>query len=219
MSAFQFAGVICTPIHAITIGMMGRKNAMIVGTACMLIANTGLGLLALIPYDRWGWFFTCSLLIRFLQGYGDTLATTTALSLISTNYSEEKTKYIGFMEAAGGLGLMIGPAFGSFLYSYLNYAWTFYFLSIAIGINLIVLIIFIPQKLNNNLEFSFDRINLTKGLLMGINTLAMSVHSRNQQIENHNVKSILEHLSQEDQKSKHLIQKSASFTKSSEDLR
>ena len=152
MSAFQFAGVICTPIHAITIGIMGRKNAMLYGTWCMLAANTGLGMLALIPYDNWGWFYFFSLIIRFLQGYGDTLATTTALSLISTNFSEDKTKYIGFMEAAGGLGLMIGPSFGSFLYGYLDYAWTFYILSIFIGINLVILVLYIPNELNNKQE-------------------------------------------------------------------
>lgn len=66
MSAFQFAGVICTPIHAITISKMGRKNAMIIGTICMLIANTCLGMLALISYDKPQTFYICSLLVRFL---------------------------------------------------------------------------------------------------------------------------------------------------------
>jgi MFS family permease len=37
------------------------------------------------------------------------------------------------MEAAGGLGLMVGPPMGGFLYGYLNYAMTFYFFSIVIG--------------------------------------------------------------------------------------
>ena len=129
--------------------MMGRKNAMLVGIFCMLVSNTGLGMLALIPYDNWKLFFGLSILIRFLQGYGDTLATTTALSLITSNYSSEKTKFIGYMEAAGGLGLMVGPPIGSFLYGYLNYAWTFYSLSITIFINLFVLVIFLPNELNN----------------------------------------------------------------------
>jgi MFS family permease len=71
------------------------------------------------------------------------------------------------MEAAGGLGLMIGPSIGSFLYGYLNYAWTFYFFSILIGINLILLVIYIPNKLNNTNEFSFDRNKITIGLFPG----------------------------------------------------
>jgi MFS family permease len=186
--------------------MMGRKNAMLIGTACMLISNTGLGMLALIPYTRPGWFYFCSLATRFLQGYGDTLATTTALSLISTNFSEDKAKYIGYMEAAGGLGLMIGPSVGSFLYGYLNYAWTFYFLSICIGINLILLAIYTPNKLNNTNEFSFDRTSLTKGFLISRQIIMpLSVNGRNQEVQNHNVKSILEHLTGEDSKNKQLI--------------
>ena len=123
---------------------MGRKNAIIVGFICMLIANTGLGMLSLIPYGQWELFYTLSLLIRFLQGYGDTLVTTTALSLISTIYSDDKTKYISAFEAAGGLGLLVGPPLGGFLYGYLSYAWTLYFFSTLIGGCLLLQIVFVP---------------------------------------------------------------------------
>lgn len=66
LATFNFAGVVCTPIHAVTISRMGRKNAIVVGLVCMLISNTGLGMLALIPYERWGLFYFCSVLIRFI---------------------------------------------------------------------------------------------------------------------------------------------------------
>lgn len=209
MSAFQFAGVICTPIHAITIGKMGRKNAMIVGTGCMLIANTGLGMLALIPNGHPYWFFCVSLIIRFLQGYGDTLATTTALSLITTNYTEDKQKYISFMEAAGGLGLMVGPSIGSFLYGFCDYAWTFYTLSIFIAANLAVSIIFIPQKLNNVIDPSYDRNVLLSSFIPGRSYI--SVVARSATIDNHNVKNILEHLDNSDPKNEALIAKGISL--------
>lgn len=127
---------------------------MIVGTTVMLLANTGLGLLALIDYDQPYVFFFFSIIVRFFQGYGDTLVTCTALSLITTNWSEEKTKYISFMEASAGLGLMIGPPMGASLYGVLNFAWTFYFFSFLIGICLIMQIAFLPNKLNDSKVFN-----------------------------------------------------------------
>ena len=149
LGSFQFAGVICNPIHSRTISKMGRKNAIIIGTSCMLVGNTGMGLCSLIPYERWGTFYFFSLVLRFLMGYGDTLAVTTMYSLITTTFTEEKSKYIGIMEAAQGLGLMIGPLLGGFLYPLLKYASTFYFFSLLIAINLFIQIKFISPKFNN----------------------------------------------------------------------
>ena len=50
LSAFQVAAVIFPKVHAITIHMMGRKNAILFGFFCIFISTMGLGLLALIPY-------------------------------------------------------------------------------------------------------------------------------------------------------------------------
>jgi len=190
MSAFQFAGVLCTPIHAVTISKMGRKNAIIVGFVCMLVANTGLGMLALINYDNWRLFYFFSCLIRFIQGYGDTLATTTALSLISTNFQDEKTKYISIMEAAGGLGLMVGPPMGGFLFGIFNYAWTFYLFSVLITVNLLLQIYYVPNCLNNSVEHTFERSLLVSGQY-GSSRSYVTINTRNHIIDRHNVRNIL----------------------------
>ena len=34
-------------------------------------------------------------------------------------------KYLGWAEVATGIGLMMGPALGSFIYGFLNYTFTF----------------------------------------------------------------------------------------------
>jgi MFS family permease len=207
MSVFQFAGVIFTPIHAITISKMGRKNAMLVGEVCMFVANVGLGMLAIIPYDRPGTFYTLTLLI---QGYGNTLTTTTALSLISTNFSEDKQKYIAYFEAAGGLGLMIGPPLGSFLYGIVDYAWTFYLLSLFIGLNGLISYLFIPDQLNRQNVINLDRNQLVSNFLYSVSFKSMSVYQRNNQVDSHNVKMILEHLDN-DPENKKLIKKGVSL--------
>ena len=148
MSMFQLAGVVCPPIHSVTMVKMGRKNAIIVGFLCMIIANTGLGLLSWIPDDSWILFFVLSILIRFLQGYGDSLATTVDLALITANFSENRIKYVGIMEASAGVGMILGPPMGGLIYSYMDYACTFYIFSIIISLNLIIQIINVPSILN-----------------------------------------------------------------------
>ena len=51
LCCFNLAGVVCTPIHAITISRMGRKNALLVGFWAILISNTALGLCASISAE------------------------------------------------------------------------------------------------------------------------------------------------------------------------
>jgi MFS family permease len=150
MCCFQFAGVVCPPIHSVTMVKMGRKNAVIVGFVCMIAANTGLGLLSFIPDTHWAVFYGTSMIIRFIQGYGDSLYTVVALSLISSNFPESRTKYVSLLEAANGFGLIIGPPMGGLAYSYLGYSWTFYAFSIFLSTNLILVIIYIPSILNKN---------------------------------------------------------------------
>jgi predicted MFS family arabinose efflux permease len=49
LCAFEVSAVLSTPIHAITISKMGRKNAMLIGMVAILIATYMLGFLAYIP--------------------------------------------------------------------------------------------------------------------------------------------------------------------------
>jgi len=51
LCCFNLAGVVCTPIHAITISRMGRKNALLVGFWAILLSNTALGLCSLISEE------------------------------------------------------------------------------------------------------------------------------------------------------------------------
>jgi MFS family permease len=40
----------------------------------------------------------------------------TLFSIIGTNFPGDKGKYFGYIEAAVGLGLIVGPPLGSFMY-------------------------------------------------------------------------------------------------------
>ena len=49
LGCFQIAGIFCTPIHAVTISKMGRKNSIVFGFTLILMANTALGAIDLLP--------------------------------------------------------------------------------------------------------------------------------------------------------------------------
>ena len=80
LGAFQVAGILCTPIHAVTISKMGRKNSIVFGFTLILMANTALGAVSLLPYTprdplapdvpvyqkNWVSFFLISCFTRFV---------------------------------------------------------------------------------------------------------------------------------------------------------
>ena len=66
LCAFEVAGIICTPLIPVVLGSFGRKNAIILGFAMLIVSNTGLGLLSMVPDSNWKMFWGLSILIRFI---------------------------------------------------------------------------------------------------------------------------------------------------------
>jgi MFS family permease len=130
LTSFNFAGVVCSPIHAVTISKMGRKNALMIGFVCIFLSNTALGVCALCHDPVL--FTVCCCLARFFQGYGDSLAMATSFSMISINFPDKKEKYISLIGASMGIGLFLGPPLGSLIYGRFGFACVFYFFSIWI---------------------------------------------------------------------------------------
>lgn len=133
MNSFELSGVMFTPLHAVTMSYIGRKNAILIGMLILMLTNTAMGLLSMS--SDWKWFFSLSIVIRFIEGYGDTLAMTAFFSVICSKFPTQKTRYIGYLESSIGLGLMAGPPIASLIYGRFGYALAFYFFTIAVGIN------------------------------------------------------------------------------------
>ena len=74
----------------------------------------GLGLLDFV--DDKLLFILFSFIWKFLCGIGAGINSTSSFAIISTHYKQEREKYIGYMENAAGLGLLLGPTAGSVLY-------------------------------------------------------------------------------------------------------
>lgn len=76
--------------------------------------------------NSYGFIIMC-LVFRFLQGLGDAFAQTACklafisnligFSVVTSQFTEEREKYLGYTEASIGVGQMIGPVIGSLIYS------------------------------------------------------------------------------------------------------
>ena len=65
-------------------------------------------------------------------------------SIITIEFPEDSDKYLGWAEAATGLGLMVGPALGSLVYGFFQYFYTFIFFAGMLVVGGIILIIALP---------------------------------------------------------------------------
>lgn len=90
----------------------------------MFIANIALGSLHFISKDQPILFITLAVVIRFFQGIGDSISLSTSFSLVSMTFSEEKAIYIAYLESSWGLGTLVGPPLGSFVYAIGGYQMT-----------------------------------------------------------------------------------------------
>lgn len=88
MSSFEFAGVICGPIHAVTMSKMGRKNAIIIGHILILLTTVSLGLISNIEKTEWKTFYAVACLVRFVQGYADSLIQAASFSIVGTTFAD-----------------------------------------------------------------------------------------------------------------------------------
>jgi MFS family permease len=67
-------------------------------------------------------------------------------------FSEDRELYIGRAEAIAGVGLMVGPVIGGFLFTAFDYFFTFFIFSLILAINLIVSIVITPSSLNQSVS-------------------------------------------------------------------
>lgn len=64
----------------------------------------------------------------------------------------------GYTESAIGMGLMIGPVLGQLLYNVLGFEYTFYCISGILCIPFILIIFFVPNKLNRSSQERNDSL-------------------------------------------------------------
>ena len=125
---------------------IGRKNSILFGYACEVITTLSFGLISYIEDDNY--FLGMAIIIRLCTGTVDAFINTSAMSIITIEFSEQRELFCGYCEMGYGLGLMLGPVFGSIIYSYTNYRDTFYIFTGMVFIGFVVSFFLIPWEIN-----------------------------------------------------------------------
>lgn len=81
----------------------------------------GLGLLFYIPNEYPTLFIVLNVILRFVQGYGDSLTFSACYSVIMQTFIINKQLYISYAEVSFGIGSVVGPILGSVFFSKYGY--------------------------------------------------------------------------------------------------
>jgi MFS family permease len=81
-------------------------------------ATVGFGLITYIPADhehcttKWT-FFGAAVFVRSVQGIADAFIVPACYSMVTIEFPENASKYVGYIEMALGTGMMLGPVIGT----------------------------------------------------------------------------------------------------------
>ena len=141
------AVIVASPFIGKLIPKFGRRVLIQFGVTLMGFSFICFGLLHLI--DDPSLYIVLALIIRLMQGFASSMIQTTIYSICTNFYPDKKEALVGYLEAVTGVGLILGPLIGSFLYSYGGFSFTFYafgslFIVFSMFINFII-----PSKVNH----------------------------------------------------------------------
>ena len=68
---------------------------------------------------------------------------------MTIEFPKRREAYIGYCQAAVGLGLMLGPVLGQLIYTKVHYAATFYIFGGILTCALVIVVVIIPGHLNH----------------------------------------------------------------------
>eukprot|EP00117_Sycon_ciliatum_P004709 scpid67482/ scgid8962/ MFS-type transporter SLC18B1; Solute carrier family 18 member B1 len=141
-SIATFAEFLAAPILA--------KDLVNVGSKLMLVLSTFeiSAMMFLFSFvnkiELWSIFLAMCLIIRLVQGISTAANFVSSFSLLVGAFPESNGLVNGVLRCANGVGYAMGPAIGGVLYDVDGFALPFYVLSGVLGINLVLLVMFIP---------------------------------------------------------------------------
>ncbi len=146
MVSFEVIGLIAAPFVGSFLERLGRKNFIVTGYIIIVISSCLLALTALIE-DSIAYFSVC-IVARLGQGLGNICIHVTCYSILTSIFSEDREKYIGYGEAATGLGLALGPVLGGILNNAIKYLGAFMVFAGLLLVFGVLNFFFIPNSLN-----------------------------------------------------------------------
>lgn len=113
-SAYPLSNLLAVPVSTRLCSALGRPRAFILGASIEALFGIAFGYAhALVPAAALKWLYLC---IRFVQGLGSSIAYTALIGWVSETFRDRLATLLGFQEAVGGIGLILGPSLGGLLY-------------------------------------------------------------------------------------------------------
>jgi MFS family permease len=179
LAMFQIAYLLMAPIVGMNLQKIGRKNMILMGYTLCIISTICFGLCSHLPKNcnpdpavhkdpgvkcpddnpslsNSKTFFALSLIVRFIQGVGDSMVATSSYSIVSIEFPHQREVYIGYCQTAVGLGLLLGPVIGTGIFNFAGYEGTFYVLGGILFVSLTIAFFMLPTRIN---KYSNDKPN------------------------------------------------------------
>ena len=104
-------------------------------------------------------FIIIFVLCRIIQGLGISACQTSSYAILTILYPEEVGKAVATIEGSVGIGLAVGPGFGSLFYFLFGFKGPFYWLSIIYFFSVLFVKIFVSEEVETNPNNMFHVTN------------------------------------------------------------
>ncbi|KAG1697189.1 MFS-type transporter SLC18B1 [Nymphon striatum] len=111
-------------------------------------------------------FYVSCLMCRFMQGVGFVGIQLSTFSIVTQEYSEYLSTFVGIIEMAWGVGYAVGPSLGGFIYDLAGFEMPFFIVSgLLLVLNVIGFFTIKPQNSNSKLKISLNDENSINALV------------------------------------------------------
>lgn len=129
--------LISTPILGLITDRMGRRQPMVIGSVCLLIAS----ICFCIGLDS-TWFFVG----RVFEGIGAACSWTAGMALVAEYHLKDRVKAMGIAMLGATIGTIMGPAVGGELGDLFGYRVPYYITIVMLVVNFILVTVWIPKS-------------------------------------------------------------------------
>ncbi|KAG1668349.1 MFS-type transporter SLC18B1 [Nymphon striatum] len=147
LAMFSVAILILTFFYSYIITFTGGRLVHLTST---FICAGGLLPFAFVMYAKEGTpFYVSCLMCRFMQGAGYAGIQISTFSIVTQEYSEYLSTFVGVIEMASGVGFAVGPSIGGFIYDLAGFEMPFFIVSgLLFALNVIGFFTIKPQNSN-----------------------------------------------------------------------
>ena len=118
-AVYPLAGMVGSPIAGILMDKTGPKAFMTSGLIVLGLCLICFGLLDQV--DNPDMISVLAILLRTVEGFAASFVATSAYSIATNDFPNETDEIVGYLEASYGVGLLIGPVVGAFIYAATNF--------------------------------------------------------------------------------------------------